>query len=293
MEHIPVLLQESSEKLAIKAGDKIIDATIGLGGHSEAFAKVLGPTGFILGLDADGQVARKAEERLKKTKTRIKIIKSNFRFLEEVWKKEVGGQADAIFFDLGFNSFQLSAGRGFSFESEDNLLMTYEDKPEDELIAWEIVNEWAEESLADIIYGFGGEVSSRKIAANIVKRREEKPINTARELSEIIAEVKKRRGKIHPATKTFQAIRIAVNDEINSLRLGLNGAWNVLREGGRLGVISFHGLEAREVKNFFKEKQKSDLGERISPKIIKPSRQEIIDNPRARSAQLRIIKKII
>ncbi|HDP37299.1 MAG TPA: 16S rRNA (cytosine(1402)-N(4))-methyltransferase RsmH [Candidatus Atribacteria bacterium] len=293
MEHIPVLLQESLEKLNIKAGDKIIDATIGLGGHSEAFAEIIGPTGLILGLDADEQAVKEAKDRLKEIETPLKIIHSNFRFLERVWKKEIGGWADVIFFDLGFNSSQLLSGRGFSFDSQDRLLMTYSVQPENELTAWEIVNEWAEENLADIIYGFGGETYSRKIAANIIKKRKEKPINTAKELAEIIMEVKKRSGKIHPATKTFQAIRIAVNDEINSLRLGLQGAWNVLKEGGHLGVISFHGLEAREVREFFKEKQRAGLGERINPKVTKPSRPEILNNPRSRSAQLRVIKKII
>lgn len=294
--HVPVLLQPTIELLQIEAGDKVVDATLGLGGHARELAKRTGKSGLLIGLDADTLLLAKARENLEGVPCQTIFINTNFRYLAEALDKAGIAEVDAILFDLGLNSehFDLS-GRGFTFQKDEPLLMTLNPEINEEtLTAREIVNTWAEESLADIIYGYGEERLSRRIAHAIVEARKTKKIETTFDLVEIIKALmpaNRLHGKTHFATKTFQALRITVNDEIGALKDGLTGAWQKLGSGGRLAVISFHSLEARAVKNFFKEKVVCGTGILVNKKALFASREEELSNPRSRSAQLRVIKK--
>ncbi|HRZ30302.1 MAG TPA: 16S rRNA (cytosine(1402)-N(4))-methyltransferase RsmH [Candidatus Paceibacterota bacterium] len=295
--HVPVLLQSTIELLQIKAGDKIVDATLGLGGHAKELAEQTGQTGLLIGLDADANLLAKAEENLRNVPCQTIFINTNFRYLASALDKEGIAKVDKILFDLGLNSEHFdSSGRGFTFQKDEPLLMTLSPEiTEETLTAREIVNTWAEESLADIIYGYGEERLSRRIAHAIVEARKTKKIETTFDLVEIVKAVmpaNRLHSKTHFATKTFQALRITVNDEIGALKEGLAGAWEKLDSNGRLAVISFHSLEARTVKNFFKEKVAEGVGLLVNKKAIAPSRGEELSNPRSRSAQLRVIKKI-
>lgn len=240
------------------------------------------------------------------------LIQANFRDLSAQLEKlglprrgKAGiTEVDKILFDLGWSSFQLEAGRGFSLKSDEPLLMTYSSsegglasggKEPGALTAQKIVNEWAEESIADVIFGWGEERYSRRIAKCIVERRAKKPFTTARELAEAIyaaVSPRYRFGRIHPATRTFQALRIAVNDELGALTQALADGWRNLAQGGRIAVITFHSIEDRLVKQTFKQWEEAGEGKRITKKPLSPSEEEIASNPRARSAKLRVIQKI-
>lgn len=295
--HKPVLLQPTIEKLDIQRSDVVVDATLGLGGHARAMAEKLGPEGVLIGFDADADLLAKAEHNLQDLPCQKIFINENFRYLRSALGKHGINSVDKILFDLGLNSehFDLS-GRGFTFQKDEPLLMTLNARPTPEtLTAKEIVNNWAEESIADIIYGYGEEPLARRIAKKIIEARQEGEIETTFELVEIIRLAMPQRrihGKTHFATKTFQALRIAVNDEIGALKEGLTDSWQVQSCGGRLAAISFHSLEARTVKEFFKAKVREGEGELITPKAIKTDFAERSTNPRSRSAQLRVIKKI-
>ena len=197
-------------------------------------------------------------------------------------------------FDLGWSSYQLDSGRGFSFSRDEPLLMTY--SKEGALVtAATIVNEWQESTIADIIYGFGEERYSRKIAKAIVERRQKKPFTTSAELAEFIKTVVPppyAHGRIHPATRTFQALRMAVNDELGALHAGIRSAFEMLGPGGRIAVISFHSVEDRAVKHLFASLEKNGVGKRLTKKPIVASADELKSNPRARSAKLRVIEKV-
>lgn len=295
--HVPVLLQSIIELLNVKEGDTVVDATLGLAGHASVIAKSLGKKGILIGFDADASLLLKAKNNLANEACQTIFINTNFRNIESALDSRNIEKVDAILFDLGLNSehFDLS-GRGFTFQKDEPLLMTLKSEIDEEtLTAKEIVNTWAEESLADIIYGYSEERLSRRIAKAIVEARTEKPIETSFELVAVIKKAMpsaRLHGKTHFATKTFQALRITVNDEIGALKEGLSGAWNKLDHGGRMAVISFHSLEARTVKNFFKQQVAEGSGRLINKKAIAPDREEEIDNPRSRSAQLRVIEKI-
>ena len=199
--------------------------------------------------------------------------------------------------DLGLSSDQFeTSGRGFTFKNDEPLLMTFKKNPDQgDLTAYQIVNTWEEENIADVIYGYGEEKYSRRIAKAIVNYREKKAIEKTSELVEIISNsvpVFYKRGRIHPATRTFQALRIAVNDELNTLKRGLERGFARLASGGRIAVISFHSLEDRIVKNFNKEKEELEQARIITKKPIVPSEDEVRENPRSRSAKLRILEKI-
>jgi len=295
--HVPVLLQSTIESLGVAKGETVVDATLGLAGHAREIAKLLGEKGTLIGLDADRELLTKAKHNLEDIDCQKIFINSNFRNLKQEFDQRDIEKVDAILFDLGLNSEHFdSSGRGFTFQKDEPLLMTLvTDITESTLTAKEIVNTWAEESLADIIYGYGEERLSRKIAKAIVETRKIKPINTTFDLVEVIKTAMpagRIHGKIHFATKTFQALRITVNDELGALREGLAGAWDKLSIDGRLAVISFHSLEARIVKDFYKEKVKLGRGQLVTKKAVKPSREEELSNPRSRSAQLRVIRKI-
>lgn len=293
-QHIPVLLKESIEGLHLTVGSKVFEGTVGLGGHSEAICNAIGSEGLFIGTDADRESLALAEERLTKAPCKKILVVENFRNMNHVLANAGVLSVDAILLDIGLSSRQLdSAPRGFSFLRDEPLLMTFRSDGAG-LTAREIVNEWAEDSIADIIYGYGEEHAARKIAHAIVEARSKKPIETAAGLAAIVKESVPsflRFGRVHPATKTFQALRIAVNDELGALREGLTKGFASLAPQGRMAVISFHSLEDRIVKDFFRERAKEGTGELITKKPIVPGEKEIKENPRSRSAKLRIISK--
>lgn len=295
-EHTPVLLHESLEILDIKPGDIVMDATLGGAGHAAAFAAALGPRGTLIGIDADAAAIDRARKRLAGSAPRIILIEGNFRNVPSYLGKHAIAHLDKAFFDLGWSAYQRDARRGFSFERDEPLLMTYaSDIREDTLTAGQIVNEWREESIADILFGWGEERFARRIARAIVEARKRKKIATTGALAEVITSAVPafyRKGRIHAATRTFQALRIAVNDEMGALRDGLNGAWSALKPGGRLAVIAFHSVEDREVKRTLREWEARGEGERTVKKPVKASREELRANPRARSAKLRCMQKL-
>jgi 16S rRNA (cytosine1402-N4)-methyltransferase len=291
--HRPVLLGEAIEYLAIQADDCVVDATLGGAGHAKAIAEKLGSNGVLIGFDLDRTAIERGREALVGVKPQVHLIEANFRDLEMRLKELGVKKVSKILFDLGWSSYQLDSGRGFSLHADEPLLMTYSASG-GAVTAAVIVNKWEESSLADIIYGFGEERYSRRIAKAIVKRREVQPFVTAQELAETIKDcvpARYRFGRIHPATRTFQALRIAVNDELGALKDGLEGAWRVLEKDGRIAVITFHSIEDRIVKRMFKGFEETGEGERIMRKPIVPSAAEVRENPRARSAKLRVIQK--
>ncbi len=295
-EHQSVLLHEAIRELEIRPDDTVIDATLGGAGHARAIAETLESSGILVGFDLDQAAIARAQTALTEAKPQIHLIRSNFRHLgSELAAREIPS-IDKALFDLGWSGYQLSAGRGFSFLSDEPLLMTYvTDITPETLTAREIVNEWEEESLIDIISGWGEERYARRIASMIVNRRGEKPFETARDLADEIkacVPAVYRYGRIHPATKTFQALRIAVNDELGALQEGLASAWQMLAPGGRIAVITFHSIEDRIVKQLFVQWEKEEGGKRITKKPLTPSDEELSRNPRARSAKLRVIEKI-
>lgn len=296
LEHKPVLLQEVLQSLAVNASDTVVDATLGGGGHARELVKQLGADGTFIGLDADGAALERTRTALYAAPSapvpRIHLVQSNFRKLNDILVSLGVEKIDKALFDLGWSGFQLTAGRGFSFLADEPLLMTYADTVEPTTLTAEtVVNTWAEQSLADVIYGWGEERNARRIAKAIVDARSRAPITTSRQLAAIVASVVRRTGKLHPATRTFQALRIAVNDEFGAMKQGLNAAWRSMNKGGRLAVITFHSTEDREVKHVMREWQKRGEGMPVSKKPVQPSRNEMRENPRARSAKLRVMER--
>jgi 16S rRNA (cytosine1402-N4)-methyltransferase len=296
MSHISVLLHESIDGLAIKPGDVYLDGTLGSAGHAEYALKLTDGNIKVIGLDKDIDALARSRQRLGDSKNII-LVESSYSDIDKVLNDLNIESIDRMMLDLGLSSDQFeTSGRGFTFKNDEPLLMTFKkDLSEHDLTAHQIVNTWQEESIADIIYGYGEEKYARRIARAIVNYREKKSIESTGELVEIISQavpVFYRRARIHPATRTFQALRIAVNDELNSLKKGLEDGFRRLSIGGRISVISFHSLEDRIVKNFNKEKEQQGLANIHTKKPITPSEKEILDNPRSRSAKLRVIEKI-
>lgn len=294
--HIPVLLHEAVEGLNARRGKVAVDATLGAGGHARLICERLGNGGRLLAIDADRTSLLRAAAFAREGGCEVIPMLGNFRDLTALLQEAGISKIDAILFDLGVRSNQLEdSGRGFSFKKPEPLIMTFAaDAGPETLTACDVVNDWSEEHLADIFRGFGEERHAAKIARAIVLRREERPIETSTELGDIIVEAVPpayRRGKIHPATRAFQAIRIAVNDELGALRAGLAAAWNALSLEGRMAVISFHSLEDRIVKNFMRDKARAGEAWLLTKKPIVPSEVEAAANPRARSAKLRIVEK--
>lgn len=296
-EHRSVLLRETIDALALKPDDIVVDATLGRGGHALRIAERLGPRGIFIGFDADEDAARHAEKVLEGVPPRIFIRNANFRNLAADLADLGITRITKAVFDLGWNTTQLAAGRGFSFQADEPLLMTYAKRPgPGSLTAGDIVNGWSEESLANVFFGYGEERYARRIARRIVEERGKLPIQTARELAEVIRRAVPAayaRGRIHPATRSFQALRIAVNDELGALREGIGDALRLLAEHGRIAVISFHSTEDREVKKIFAEAEKSGVCKRVFKKPVTPGAEECAENPRARSAKLRVVEKTI
>ncbi len=292
MSHVSVLLEESINGLDIKPGDIFLDGTLGSGGHS---ASVCGryPTVSVIGIDRDQAALDRTEVLFKNKGYKATFILGEFRNLETLLNSHGIYKVNRILFDFGLSSPQIdTSGRGFSFAKDEPLLMTMEHN-KDGVTAVDVVNTWSEETLATIIYGFGEERYSRRIAKAIVESRSLEPIVRTTQLVDIIrgaVPASYRNGKINPATRTFQAIRIAVNQELDNIKEGLVAAWNVLAPGGRIACISFHSLEDRIVKQFFNTK-KEEGAKIITKKPITPTDTEIKSNPRSRSAKLRIIEK--
>lgn len=293
--HKTVLLNETIDGLNLNGKNLVVlDATFGGGGHSKLLCEKY-PGIKIIALDQDQEAFRKAKDQFHGC--RIVFSNTNFRNLDTVLAKEGIETLDGIIMDLGLSSDQLeNSGRGFSFLKNEILQMTMKAKPNPEdLTASEIVNNWAEENIATIIYGYGEERFSRKIAKGIVEARHHQKIETTFDLVKIIEQAVPgayRRGRIHCATKTFQALRIAVNDELVALSEALKKGFDVLKVDGRIAVISFHSLEDRIVKRFYKNKEKEGEAKLINKKIITASALEIKNNPRARSAKLRILSRL-
>jgi 16S rRNA (cytosine1402-N4)-methyltransferase len=297
MAHESVLLKEVIEGLDFKDGDIYLDATVGGGGHMLAVWEKMKTRVALCGIDADETSLEIAREKLDIAGANPKFAALNFRNIHEA--SEIFGikSPTKILFDLGWSSDQFDeGGRGFSFQKDEPLVMTFKkDASEEDTTAFDVVNRWREENLADVIYGYGEEKYARRIARAIVEERKKKPIETSKDLAEIIKNAVPmfyRFGRIHPATRTFQAIRIAVNDELRALEEGIEKGFGILADGGKMAVISFHSLEDRIVKNFFKLLATEGKVELLNKKPITPSEEEISKNPRSRSAKLRIIQKI-
>ena len=293
--HKPVLLNEVIETLNIQSGETVLDGTVGGGGYLKEFCRLVGEKGIVIGLDQDNSVIERIKNKINFES--LHLVNENFRNLD----KALGGlgisKVDKIVFDLGISSDQLDESeRGFSFQKNEPLLMTLKDESTvNDLTAKEIVNNWDEQNLADIIFGYGEEKFAKKIAESISQARKEKSIETTFDLIAIIKTAVPewyQSKKIHFATKTFQALRIAVNDEITALQEGLEKGFNHLTVGGRMVIVSFHSKEDRIIKKFFKEKKIKQEGILIVKKIITPTRDEVKKNPRSRSAKLRGIKKL-
>jgi len=295
--HIPVLLKETIEGLNIKSGDIFFDGTVGSGGHDLYVCEHFGKSVKIIGIDQDKDALKKATERLANKKCDITYRVNNFRNIKDELENLNINQVNEIMLDLGLSSEQLeSSGRGFSFMRDEPLLMTMaKDFDTSTLTARDIVNTWQEEMIQNIISGFGEERYAKRIARKIIESRERRRIETTWQLVEIIRQavsISYQRGRLHFATKTFQALRIAVNDEINSLKEFLQNGFEYLAREGRMAIICFHSIEDRIVKNFNREKQKAGQAKIITKKPIVPSFNEIKDNPRSRSAKLRILEKL-
>jgi len=300
--HKTVLLNETIDGLNLNSKSVVLDCTFGGGGHSLEVCKRNKDT-KIIAIDQDEGAFKKAKSKLKDLNCNISYINTNFKDLKNALEKENVKEVDGIIFDLGLSSDQLeNSGRGFSFMRNEPLLMTMKENPSrEDITASDIVNTWEEKNLADIIYGYGEERYSRRIAKAIVDARKKSKIESTFDLVRIIeSSVPRayRSGKIHFATRTFQALRIAVNDELGVLQLGLQSGFEKLRIGGRMSVISFHSLEDRITKKFYSAKGGSASGGKenrvakiITKKPIRASLEEVKNNPRSRSAKLRVLEK--
>lgn len=301
--HVPVLYDEVLEFLNPHPDGVYIDGTVGAGGHAAGILERSAPDGRLLGLDQDPNALAAATERLNAFGDRVILVRSNFRRMRDVAREHGFADVDGILLDLGYSSLQIDdMERGFSFRADAPLDMRLD--PDAPTMAADLVNHLSQTELADIIYEYGDERHSRKIARAIVERR---PVKTARELGDLIEEVLGRHGRIHPATRTFQALRIAVNDELGALEETLPQAVELLRPGARVAVISFHSLEDRIVKHFFKQEAQDcicpphilvcECGHTATVDVITRSpvtakEEEVDRNPRARSAKLRVAERL-
>jgi len=290
-QHIPVLLEEVLKVLDPQPGQTVVDCTVGLGGHAMPIAERIGREGLLVGLDADQQAVAASEERLRSFGRSVRLLNRNFSELSAVLSELGITRVDAIFADLGVSSLQLDkADRGFSFQQDGPLDMRMDQRLS--VRAADLVNSLKEQQLSDLLYTYGQEGKSRKIAQLICQKRRSRRIDSTAELAGIVCEAlgirydpSKRR--IHPATKTFQALRIAVNGELDALRRLLEQAPKLLKAGGRIALISFHSLEDAAVKDDFRQKAKEGLYFILTKKPLAPTATEILRNPRSRSAKLR------
>ncbi len=297
LQHVPVLLSEVVEILDCRPGKTYVDATVGSGGHSRAILEKSSPTGRLIGIDRDPEAVERARENLSCFRERALFIKGNFKDLAEILESLSIPAVDGILLDLGLSTEQLeSRERGFSFRWDAPLDMRMD--PETTMTAGELLRDLSAEEMAAVLKDYGEERWARRIARNIVRRRQAAPLGSTAELAEVVRRsVPPQRGRIHPATRTFQALRLAVNDELNNLRIFLERCPGLLNPGGRLSIISYHSLEDRIVKNRFRLwaplRKEEPAGFRLlTRKPLTPSGEEVGQNPRARSAKMRAVEKI-
>jgi len=293
-EHIPVLADALAERIKLPQDAVIVDATVGNGGHSLLFGKRLGPEGLILGLDVDIDAVRRAQSVLKHLTCRVVIVNSNFTDICQVVHRQGLDKVDFILADLGVCSAQLADEQvGLSFQQNMPLDMRLDKRLQ--TTAADIINRTDEKTLADLIYKYGEERASRRIARFIVEARRREKITTTAQLAAITVNALARHGKkwsrIHPATRTFQALRIAVNNELENLEAFLESAPGILKKDGHIAIISFHSLEDRIVKTSFKRYVEQDVLRLVTKKPIVPGRDEVSRNRRSRSAKLRVAQK--
>jgi len=309
--HQPVLLREMMEYLVPQNGDVFVDGTLGMGGAASLASAAIAPQGLFIGLDKDAESLDIARNNLQKVAGKKELVHTDFRDMKSVLDALEIHQADKIFLDLGISSFQLDQDtRGFSFDKEGPLDMRMDRSSG--LTAADVVNKFPEKELADLIYLYGEERYSRRIAKRLVSLRDEKAFETTRELAEAVkgslrGTVKPGHTRIHPATRTFQALRIYVNHELESLEIFLQGFVECLKPGGRIGIISFHSLEDRLVKTAFRREVGQCVCDApvelckcpkkvnirlITRKPVIPAEDEIFDNPRSRSAKFRVAERV-
>jgi 16S rRNA (cytosine1402-N4)-methyltransferase len=287
------MTKEAIAFLVPKKGDVMLDATAGSGGHSEALLQASMGT-HLIALDADPASVERTQARLKHFGERARVAEANFKDCAKILKKQGLVHITKALFDLGWNSEQLDSNRGFSFLHDEPLNMSYGTRPASGFTARQILNTWKESAIADALFGYGEERFARKIAKAIVERRAIQPIETTIELVEIIRDAVPaayRHGRLHFATRTFQGLRIATNNELGVIDEGIREAWKMLQVSGRMVVITFHSIEDRAVKRLFAEFAKKD-GRLLVKKPLEATREEIIYNPSARSAKMRAIEKI-
>jgi 16S rRNA (cytosine1402-N4)-methyltransferase len=307
-EHTPVMPKEVLELLLCKPGGIYVDATVGLGGHTQEILERIQPGGQLIGIDRDKESLEKVQVRLKPYAESLRLLHDNYRNLPLILNNLVGQPVDGILLDLGVSSYQLlSPERGFSFQSDVMLDMRM-DRTQQRTAA-DLVNKLSEDELANIIYRYGEERLSRRIAAAIIQERRKAPILRCTQLAEVVSRVFKVRGHqgIHPATRTFQALRIAVNEELEGFEEFLYEAFGFLKSGGRMVVIAFHSLEDRIVKKAFRKLAgqcvcdappelctcpRQALANLITPRPMTPGPEELAGNPRSRSARLRSLARI-
>jgi 16S rRNA (cytosine1402-N4)-methyltransferase len=304
--HQPVLLRETVEQLVVRPGGVYIDATVGEGGHAGGVLRASAPKGVVLGIDRDPRSLVYTRQHLAEHGQRFIGIQGNYADMVGLVRSVGIAQVNGVLLDLGFSSRQVEGeGYGFSFQKDEPLDMRY-DPAGQSLTAAQIVNNYSAEQLARVFFEYGEEPRARAIARNIIQRR---PVNTTRELSELVSRVvrPKRGQRIHPATRVFQALRIAVNDELSNIQAGLEGAIQLLVAGGRLVVISYHSLEDRLVKDTLAREagscvcppelpvcvcQHQPTLRLVQRRIIRPGAEEVAQNPRSRSARMRVAERI-
>jgi 16S rRNA (cytosine1402-N4)-methyltransferase len=305
LEHVPVMTREVVEALNVRPGGRYVDGTVGAGGHAEAIMQAAAPGGQLLGIDKDPDALATARERLARFGDDVRLEQGDYADMDSICREAGFVPVHGVLLDLGLSSLQLGrAERGFSFQEEGPLDMRF--SPEQELTAAQIVNEYSEQELADTLWRFGEESQSRRIARRITERR---PLSTTTELAKVVEEAVggRARRQSHPATRTFQALRIAVNQELLSLAAVLPLAYGLLGDLGRLAVLSYHSLEDRAVKSFVQRESRDCIcpprqpactcGHKatlrpVSRGALRPTPDEVARNPRSRSARLRVAERL-
>jgi|CXWL01.1.fsa_nt_gi 16S rRNA (cytosine1402-N4)-methyltransferase len=291
--HQSVLLKEAIEGLDIQEDDVVVDATLGGAGHFSSILSLVGSQGTVIGIDADHEAIERGRVASRGAKASVHVVEGNFRDLDTMLNTLHVETITKALFDLGWSSFHITSGRGFSFRSNEPLYMTY-GTPQKGKTAADLLNTASEEAIRDMLYSLGEERFARSIARSIAHTRETKRIETTQDVVDAVlggTPTWYQKRRIHPATKTFQALRIAVNDELGALRAGLTSAINRLDEGGRVAIISFHSIEDRIVKLMLRDAACNGVGVVLTKKPITPSLSETTSNPRSRSAKLRIFEK--
>ena len=290
MQHTPVLLWEVLSFLQPQPGQTFVDGTVGLGGHAEAILRATAPDGRMIAIDRDKRNLELARERLLSFRDRVVLVEESFGRVKDICYERGFHSIHGALLDLGFSSAHIEdARRGFSFQSEGPLDMRYD--TDGELTAEMVVNRYPEEELARIFHAYGEERASRRVAKAVVVARKKVRFTTTTQLADFVAQVLPRRGRLHPATKVFQALRIEVNKELEEIDRALPDLLDLLVPGGRLAVITFHSVEDRLVKQMFRRFVDAGSARTLTKHVIKPTLEEMQENPRARSAKLRVLER--